>query len=60
VHWIDSWLPGLPPPLVYLLLGLVVGGESMGIPLPGELTLMSAALLAASGCLRDRHRSDRR
>jgi len=33
--------------VVYLLVALVVGLESMGIPLPGEVTLVSAALLAS-------------
>jgi membrane protein DedA with SNARE-associated domain len=33
--------------LVYLTVGLVIGLESMGIPLPGELTLVGASLLAA-------------
>ena len=31
----------------YLVLGLIVGLESMGVPLPGETTLVAAALLAS-------------
>lgn len=46
---IDEWLGGLPPLLVYLTVGGVILLESMGIPVPGELTLISATLLAASG-----------
>jgi membrane protein DedA with SNARE-associated domain len=35
--------------VIYLIVGLVIGTESMGIPLPGEITLVSAALLSATG-----------
>jgi membrane protein DedA with SNARE-associated domain len=35
--------------LAYLVVGLVVGVESMGVPLPGETTLITAALLASQG-----------
>ena len=38
--------------LAYLVVGLVIGIESMGIPLPGETTLIAAALLASQGDLR--------
>jgi membrane protein DedA with SNARE-associated domain len=31
------------------IVGSVIGLESMGIPLPGEIALVSAALLAATG-----------
>lgn len=41
----------LPSVLIYLVVGFVVGLESTGIPLPGELTLVTAALMAASGKL---------
>jgi membrane protein DedA with SNARE-associated domain len=44
---VEHWLAGLPPILVYLLVAGVIGVESLGIPVPGELTLVSAALLAA-------------
>lgn len=46
---IADWLNGMPPVAVYAVVALVIGAESMGVPLPGELTLISAALLAASG-----------
>lgn len=35
--------------LAYLVVGLVIGVESMGVPLPGETTLIAAALLASQG-----------
>ena len=37
----------IPPFAVYLVVGLVIGLESLGIPLPGEIALVSAALLAS-------------
>lgn len=46
---VQDWLDGVPPALVYLLVGLVVGLESVGIPLPGEIVLMTAALLSSQG-----------
>jgi membrane protein DedA with SNARE-associated domain len=46
---IDVWLGGLPPLVIYLVVAGIVLTESMGVPIPGELTLVSAALLAASG-----------
>jgi membrane protein DedA with SNARE-associated domain len=46
---VDVWLAGLPAMLVYVVVGGIILLESMGIPLPGEITLVSAALLAASG-----------
>jgi len=48
---VQEWLSSLPDILAYLLVLLVIGVESMGVPLPGEVTLVSAALLAASGAL---------
>jgi membrane protein DedA with SNARE-associated domain len=44
---VDALLLGISPVVVYLLVALVIGLESMGIPLPGEVILVSAALLAA-------------
>jgi membrane protein DedA with SNARE-associated domain len=38
--------------LAYLVVGLVIGVESMGVPLPGETTLIAAALLASQGNLK--------
>jgi membrane protein DedA with SNARE-associated domain len=46
---VQHWLAMLPPILVYLLVGTVIGVESLGIPVPGEITLVSASLLAANG-----------
>ncbi|MDX3661420.1 DedA family protein [Streptomyces sp. ID05-26A] len=44
---LTEWLHAVPPLLVYLVVGLVVGVESMGIPLPGEVVLVAAALMAS-------------
>ncbi|HVW41400.1 MAG TPA: DedA family protein [Amycolatopsis sp.] len=44
---IDQWLEAIPPLLVYIAVGAVIGFESLGIPLPGEIVLVSAALLAS-------------
>ncbi|MFI1093525.1 DedA family protein [Streptomyces sp. NPDC020917] len=46
---VQDWLDGIPPVAVYLMVGLVVGVESLGIPLPGEIVLMTAALLSSQG-----------
>ena len=43
----DALLETIPPIAVYLIVGLVIGLESLGIPLPGEIALVSAALLAS-------------
>lgn len=45
---IDQWLEMIPPLAVYLMVAVVIGVESLGIPLPGEIVLVSAALLASS------------
>lgn len=42
-----EWLHTVPPLLVYVVVGLVVGAESLGIPLPGEIVLVTAALMAS-------------
>ena len=44
---IDHLLQMIPPLAVYALVGLVVGIESLGIPVPGEIVLVSAALLSS-------------
>ncbi|MEU9035024.1 DedA family protein [Streptomyces sp. NPDC048352] len=44
---IQEWLETIPAISVYLLVGLVIGLESLGIPLPGEIILVSSALLAS-------------
>jgi membrane protein DedA with SNARE-associated domain len=46
---IQEWLETIPPISVYLLVGLVIGLESLGIPLPGEVILVSAALMSSQG-----------
>ncbi|MEV1289132.1 DedA family protein [Micromonospora sp. NPDC049679] len=51
MHFVETWLATLPPVNIYLLVGLVIGVESMGIPLPGEIVLVSAALLASTGMI---------
>lgn len=43
---IQEWLETVPAVSVYVLVGVVIGVESIGIPLPGEIVLVSAALLA--------------
>jgi membrane protein DedA with SNARE-associated domain len=49
--WIESWIHTLPPLAVGAVVFLVIGLESMGIPLPGELTLVTASLMAATGAI---------
>jgi len=49
VHHVEQWLQTLPPVLVYLIVTLVIGVESMGIPVPGEITLVTASLMAIGG-----------
>src|SRR4051794_36697104 len=44
---IDGFLQTIPPLAVYLIVGTVIGIESLGIPLPGEIALVSAALLSS-------------
>ena len=44
---VDALLVSLSPAFVYALVALVISLESMGVPLPGEVVLVSAALLAA-------------
>jgi membrane protein DedA with SNARE-associated domain len=51
VHLIQAWMATLPAILVYLLVGLVIGVESIGVPLPGEIALITASLLAATSHL---------
>ncbi|UAC02309.1 DedA family protein [Dactylosporangium vinaceum] len=38
----------LSPIWIYLLVGGVIGIESMGVPLPGEITLVTASLLSVT------------
>ncbi|WP_061289819.1 DedA family protein [Herbidospora cretacea] len=46
---LEQWLERIPDLWVYVVVGLVIGIESLGIPLPGEIVLVSAALMAAKG-----------
>lgn len=39
-------LESIPPIAVYLTVGIIIGLESLGIPLPGEIALVSAAVLS--------------
>jgi membrane protein DedA with SNARE-associated domain len=48
---IDDWLVSLPPLTIFLVVGAIILMESMGVPLPGEITLISASLLAATGAI---------
>ncbi|WP_028934007.1 DedA family protein [Pseudonocardia spinosispora] len=44
---INQWLQLIPPVAILVTVGLVIGIESLGVPLPGEIVLVSASLLAA-------------
>ncbi|MEU6083271.1 DedA family protein [Streptomyces sp. NPDC047108] len=44
---VQEWLETVPALSIYLLVGVVIGLESLGIPLPGEIILVSSALLAS-------------
>lgn len=44
---VQEWLETVPAVAVYALVGIVIGLESLGIPLPGEIILVSSALLAS-------------
>ncbi|OIV38370.1 hypothetical protein BIV57_06140 [Mangrovactinospora gilvigrisea] len=46
---LDAILHSVPPEVVWLIVGGVIGIESLGIPLPGEIVLVSATLLASQG-----------
>jgi membrane protein DedA with SNARE-associated domain len=46
---VQHWLAALPPAVIYLVVGGLIGVESLGVPLPGEIALVSAALLTATG-----------
>ena len=43
------WIQSVPPLVVYLTIGGVIGLESLGIPIPGEIALVAATLLTVSG-----------
>src|ERR1700747_1229600 len=44
---VDALLQSIPPLTVYAVVGLVVGIESLGIPLPGEIVLVRSPLLSS-------------
>ena len=44
---VEALLQSIPPLAVYLVVCGVVGMESLGIPLPGEIVLVSAALMSS-------------
>lgn len=46
---IVTWFQDIGPHFIYLTIALIVGIESLGIPVPGEIALMTAALLASQG-----------
>lgn len=43
----DHWLTTIPPLAVYLIAGLAVGVESLGVPIPGETILVAAAIMSS-------------
>ena len=43
---VEAVLESIPPLAVYLTVGVIIGLESLGIPLPGEIALVSAAVLS--------------
>lgn len=43
----EHWLSTIPPLVVILLIGVVVLIESIGVPFPGEIVLVAAALAAS-------------
>src|ERR1700752_188656 len=44
---VEALLQSIPPLAVYFVVGGVVGVESLGVPLPGEIVLVSAALMSS-------------
>jgi len=43
---VSHMLQSIPPEAVYLIVGLMIMVESLGIPVPGEIALVTAAVLA--------------
>lgn len=48
---VEALLQTIPPLAVYLAVGFVIGLESLGIPLPGEIILVTAAVLSTREAL---------
>jgi membrane protein DedA with SNARE-associated domain len=48
VHLVEAWMATLPPLAICAMVGLVIGAENTGLPLPGEIALVGA-LLATRG-----------
>lgn len=48
MHQIEVWMGTLSPVWLYVLVGIVIGIESMGVPLPGEIALVTASLLSVT------------
>ena len=46
---VNEWLTSIPEVMVYLFVGLMLAGQSVGLPLPGTIAITSASLLAAQG-----------
>ena len=46
---ISEWLTSIPEVLVYGFVGVMLAGQSLGLPFPGTIAITSAALLAAQG-----------
>lgn len=44
---VDQLFHLIPPMAVYVIVAVVIGVESLGIPIPGEITLVAAALLSS-------------
>lgn len=44
---VDHLLQSIPPVSVYLIVAAVIMIESLGVPIPGEITLVSAAILSS-------------
>jgi membrane protein DedA with SNARE-associated domain len=44
---VQGWLETIPAVSIYVLVAVVIGLESVGVPLPGEIVLVAAALLAS-------------
>lgn len=47
-----EFLQSIPPVVVYLVIGLLVGIESLGIPVPGETALITGAVMSTHPDLR--------